>query len=159
VSYVDPGFTAFGTFGNALLRMATFGFVALRGVQRIAFVATKADRVWQDDRSKLEGLLRDMAVPLVRGHQAVKHLQVDYMVCAAVDATRSDVQGQTHTLQFKAPDGATLRQTVPQLPEHWPDQWDALAYAFPKPLPWMPENRNNPPDHINLHRIAELVLS
>lgn len=159
VSYVDPGFTPLGTFGTWLVHLTTLGLATLHGVRRIVFVATKADRVHQDDRSRLEMLLRDLTAPLVRGRQAVRHLQIDYLVCAAVNSTRSEIEAPRRELQFVAPDGTTLRQEIPGLPDGWPDSWEPASYSFPSPPPWMPANRTNPPEHINLHWIADAVLS
>jgi predicted YcjX-like family ATPase len=159
VAYIDPGFTAAGTLGSWLVHLGTLGLATLAGVRRIVFVATKADRVHQDDRSKLETLLRDLAAPLVRGRQAVRSLRIDYVVCAAVNSTRSEIEAQRHVLQFVSPHGTTVRQNVPWLPTGWPDHWEPTNYTFPSPPPWMPANRANPPEHINLHWIAAAVLS
>lgn len=159
VAYIDPGFTPLGTFGTWLVHLATLGLVTLDGVRRIVFVATKADRVHQDDRGKLETLLRDLTAPLVRGRQAVRSLHIDYVVCAAVNSTRSEIEAQHHVLQFVSPHGNTVRQDVSWLPNGWPDHWEPADYTFPAPPPWMPANRGNPPQHINLHWIAAAVLS
>lgn len=159
VAYVDPGFTPLGSFGGWVLQLATLGLTALEGVRRIVFVATKADRVHQDDRGKLETLLRRLTEPLVRGRQAVRQLHIDYLVCAAVNSTHSEIEGQRHMLQFVSPYGSTVRQDVSALPSTWPDHWEPADYTFPAPPPWMPANRANPPAHINLHWIAAAVLS
>ena len=54
--YVDPGFTLLHEVGHRVTQLPTLGWLGLRGVRRIGVVATKADRVHQDDRTKLRVL-------------------------------------------------------------------------------------------------------
>ena len=53
---------------------------------------------------------------------------------------------------------ASQRFKTAQVPEHWPDHWSIRDYVFPDIFPSMPSNRDQPPQHIGLNRIANFVL-
>lgn len=164
IAYVDPGFATVTRLGNMLVKLGTLGRRRVHGVRRIVFVATKADRVHQGDRSRLESLLREMVSPFVRAKKAVKGLKVDYLVCSAVNSTRSESDGQ-RVLHYKIPNGPDVREwtdvkyPVSEVPETWPDHFVGLDYDFPMPKPRMPAARVKPPEQIGLDRIAEIILS
>jgi predicted YcjX-like family ATPase len=165
IAYVDPGFTPAGKLGSLLTKLGTLG---LRrgglGVRRITFVATKADRVHQCDRSRLESLLREMVSPFVRANTAVKQLKVDYLVCSAVNSTRCESDG-VRVVHYKIPSGpnvrewTTAKEAVSEVPVTWPDHFDGSDYEFPSPKPWMPAVRGKPPEQFGLDRIADIILS
>jgi predicted YcjX-like family ATPase len=164
IAFVDPGFAPVTRLGNMLVKLGTLGQRRVHGVRRIVFVATKADRVHQGDRSRLESLLRELVSPFVRARKATKGLKVDYMVCSAVNSTRSEPDGQ-RVLHYKIPNGPDVREwtdvkyPVSEVPETWPDHFVGLDYDFPMPKPRMPAARVKPPEQIGLDRIAEIILS
>lgn len=159
--YTNPGFNSMAKTFDSILQFGTGGSFELSGIRRLVFVANKADRVHEMDRGNLELLLRSLCQPLIKKFQALRSLKVDFAVCSAVNSTRSEQTGGERYLQFlKGRDVIEPhRRQVPAVPTGWPDSWDASEYEFPRPLPWMPANKMNPPEHIGLHRIAELIVS
>lgn len=158
--YTNPGFNSVAKTFDALLQFGTGGSFELSGVRRLVFVANKADRVHEMDQGKLVLLLRSLCEPLIKKFQALRSLKVEFAVCSAVNSTRSE-HGDERYLQFRTSRDVIEphRRQVSAVPTSWPDSWDSSEYKFPRPLPWMPTNKMNPPDHIGLHRIAEMIVS
>ena len=73
---------------NDLLWYASFGRLWLPGVRRVAFVATKADKVHADDHDKLLGLLHDLTRNLAIKGRLAGGVRVEEFVCAAVKSRR-----------------------------------------------------------------------
>ncbi|MCC7420488.1 MAG: YcjX family protein [Planctomycetaceae bacterium] len=160
---VDPGFRPPAAVLNGLCRVLG-GFTPFRGIRRLTFVATKADRVHPTDRGNLLDLLKDLVRPLVGRIQATRNLQIDYHLCAAVCCTRCP-DPERHVLNHPAAASAVDRPPsvvevdVSSVPAEWPADFAPGDYVFADPAPWMPKALVRVPDQIDLHRIAETILS
>ncbi len=158
-TYIQPGTTLFSKILKHIAGVFTCGFWIPRRVTRIGFVATKADRVHQDDRSNLLLLLKDLTQGPIGLHQAIRNLHPQYFVCSAVDSTQS-ING-ARTLDFahgQPPENS--KETVSQIPTEWPDTWEQGRYIFVDPLPACFHGRvDAAPKHIDLNLVAEFILS
>lgn len=128
-----------------------------RQISKIAFVATKADKVHQDDRQKLVSLLREMVEPLVAAHrERAVALEVEYFACAAVNSTRSLDGGKLL--------GAAAGQSEPSVftpsavPEQWPPSWQHGQYTFLNVAPHVPARRDAAPDHLGLNQVVDFLM-
>lgn len=126
-------------------------------IRRVAFVATKADKVHESDRPRLRVLVQEMAQGLIAAHQErAASLEVDYFACAAVKSTRSMPDGK---LQAYIGDGRQPLAFAPSpVPEEWPKTWQYGMFRFPNVDPWVPARRDAAPDHIELNRVADFLL-
>ena len=146
---------------NDLLSFASFGRLRVSGVRRVAFVATKADKVHADDHDKLLGLLHDLTRNLAVQGRFAGGLKVEEFVCAAVKSSTSlaDYPFLEARLETASQNGAaSQRFKTAKVPEHWPDHWAVRDFIFPDIFPSMPSNRDQPPPHIGLNRIVNFVL-
>ncbi len=146
---------------NDLVAAASFGRLRLPGVRRVAFVATKADKVHADDHDKLLSLLHDLTRNLAVQGRFAGGLKVEEFVCAAVKSSTSleEYPFLEARLETASQNGvASQRFKTAQVPEHWPDDWAIRDYIFPDIFPSMPSNRDQPPPHIGLNRIANFIL-
>ncbi len=126
-------------------------------IDRVAFVATKADKVHESDRPRLADLVREMTEGLIAAHQArAVSLEVGYFACAAVKSTRSVSEGK---LQAFVGAGAEPSLFAPsRVPEQWPPTWQHGQFLFPNVEPWIPPRRDAAPDHIELDRVADFLM-
>ena len=147
---------------NHLVAFASLGRLRLPGVRRVAFVATKADKVHVNDHDKLLGLLHDLTRNLAVQGRFVGGLKVEEFVCAAVKSSTSlpDYPFLEGRLETVSPNGGadSQRFKTAQVPEHWPDHWAARDFIFPDIFPLMPANRDQPPRHIGLDRVVNFIL-
>lgn len=126
-------------------------------IRRIAFVATKADKVLEQDANRLRERVRDMAEDIVaRREMEALRLRVDYFACAAVRSTRNSADGKLQACL--GPGRETQGFTPSQVPAGWPATWLPGAFRFPNVQPWMPSLRDAAPDHIELDRVADFLL-
>ncbi len=128
-----------------------------KNISKIAFVATKADKVHESDRDRLRELTRDMTVPIIakREFQAAQ-LDVGYFACAAVSSTRS---ASGHQLQaYREPGTDAECYTPSHVPDNWPQTWSHGQFRFPNVRPWIPRLRDSAPDHIELDRVADFLM-
>jgi predicted YcjX-like family ATPase len=155
--YVDPGLSPGRQLFASAVSMLSLGFSRLEHVRRVAFVATKADRVVREDRDTLLDLLSQLTRPIIRPHQVRKDLTVEHLIVAAVRSTWSDPGDPADVLRYNTPRGE-VRAAVSRLPDDWPDQFDPGRFRFPRPEPSLPRARVKVPPHINLDRLARFVL-
>jgi uncharacterized protein len=126
-------------------------------VNRIVFVATQADRIHRDDRSKVKQLLEDLARPAVKYPNTKSYLYVHYCVAAAVESTESHPK---HELWYHSQDERKeLKMTVSELPDEFPNVWKGREYRFPRTAPRMPKNKGNPPQQFGLDEITEILFA
>ncbi|RUL83970.1 YcjX family protein [Tautonia sociabilis] len=157
LSYVDPGLSPGRQLYAAAVSALSFGLTRLEHVRRVAFVATKADRVVRDDRDRLLDLLSRLTRPIIRPHLATKHLTVEHLIVAAVNSTWSEPGDPPDMLRYNTPRGE-VKAPVSRLPDDWPDHFDPGRFRFPRPEPSLPRARIKVPPHINLDRLARFVL-
>ena len=121
-----------------LLRQLKFWSPAL---QRIAFVATKADLVKRSDwnNGRLKSLLRSMNS---RAKSLLPDVQIGWFQCSACISTAT-VQADDDKLigvLDNSPERLQMEFNVSSLPEEWPDDWDRDSYLFPSVFPEPPRN-------------------
>ena len=172
LAHVDPGQGSGAALADSLIgtltggrmgvsdlaRMLTGGTVRLNGIRRLAFLATKADKIHEKDRTKLLHLLEDMTRDLVATARHMKNLHVGHFVCAAVNSTES--LPEYPALQARLPDReeGPQKYTPSAVPEQWPEAWQVGDFRFPNVVPWMPANRDAPPKHIEMDRVWNFLL-
>ncbi len=166
IDLLNPGKTLFGLSVD-LLRKVIYPFdnnplkrfvdLSWRELSRIAFVATKVDKVHESNRGRLRDLVREMTEGLIAAHQVkAAELDVGYFACAAVKSTRSTADGKLQA--YLGPDTPLTAFTPSAVPESWPMSWKHGEYQFPNVAPWVPSRRDAPPDHIELNRVAEFLM-
>lgn len=165
ISYVDPGRGILGQLASGLLKPLSAGHLTLPGITRIAFVASKADKVHASDRQKLLSLLRSMVQSRMRDLSEDYKLRVEYFACAAVKSTVSlnngKLEGQpVELLQSGSNDRPPVVRFAPsKVPGSWPDNWGSHEYRFPDILPQMPARKDLAPPHLGLNLVADFILS
>lgn len=140
--------------GGRLKRM--FG---LDSLQRVAFVAAKADLVAPNDlrNGRLRSLLQQMT------EQAQdwlpRKVAVDWFICSACHSTRP---GNAENTLIGAPlsdNPERLEKEFPvsPLPESWPGDWGFQDYQFPQVHPKTVRNLQQPPEHRGLDKVFDFV--
>ncbi|MEI6607081.1 MAG: YcjX family protein [Verrucomicrobiota bacterium] len=160
-------------FFTALLRKAVnIPFLALGGkwgfIERIAFVASKADKVQIPDRDKLKPLLKDLVGNLPYGPDKD---EIAFFPCSAVMSTKpvpNDVcklvgqpiwsveEGQ---IRYRPPGEKEVEVRVPGMPEYWPHEpWKAADYQFVDFHPAIPAIHLKPPNQVGLNEVLEFII-
>jgi len=125
-------------------------------IDGIAFVASQADRVHQDDRDRLVSLIKDLVGNYPRNHG---FHSLDYFYCAAVRSTRSTEKHGLVGRMANDSDVSEKQSTVPKVPEKWPHEWKAEDYkSFSNWHPRVSTVWNQPPEHLNLDVIMRFIL-
>ncbi|MBC7834647.1 MAG: YcjX family protein [Phycisphaerales bacterium] len=156
LSHLALGQRPWHALAGNLAQFLSLERIRLRGVRRIAFIATKADRIHRDDHAKLEHLLRDLIPDAVKDAAFHAGLRFETFVCAAVSSTTSL---EYPMLQARLPghEGESVFPTS-SVPSEWPESLPPLRYRFPRVLPSAPEHRDTPPRHIGLDRAINFLL-
>lgn len=135
-------------------------------IDRIAFVASKADRIHPLDRAKLKPLLDDLAGKLTRNSGPSG---VSCFPCSAVNSTKPlpeerklvgrplwvTENGQLVPRSRELPE---CEVPVPTLPDQWPLEWKAEAYQFVDFHPAIPAAHLQPPPQTGLDEVLKFVL-
>lgn len=127
------------------------------GVERVAFVATQADRVLASDANRLLQLLNQLVATPMR--KSAPTMSYRTFTCAAVRAaqtrerklvaaTRPGNDGRDHLETF----------AVSSLPDRWPDQWSSDDFQYPEVFPRFSPVRHRPPLQEGLSSILEYLL-
>lgn len=134
------------------------------GVEKIAFVATKADLVAGDDnRNNLRILMEQMLRDIQNRIPAVK---IDYFVASPVKSTGQPPDGSflTGKLMFDER-GSRLPPDAPEqcykssaVPSKWPERWSSGQYHYPAVYPAIPKGKFMLPKHIGLDRVLQFIL-
>lgn len=144
------------TIGRRLARAVTqLSFSAL---QRVAFVANKADLVsrddWQNDR--LRSLLRQMNG---RASELLPDVESKWFVCSACISTRAG--SKPHTLAgapwHDNPERREYEYPVSAVPETWPHDWKPGDFSFRDVHPEVGPNTLYPPKHHGLAAVFDFV--
>jgi uncharacterized protein len=155
IKAANPGTSRTGRILRWPLRKVTLG---LRGyaIERTAFIASKSDLVLRDDRTKMVGLLKDMARKFVKG---IEGLEVKYFECSSVDSTEErDNGGLLEGHRMNKDEEGISKFKPSEIPAGWPPSWKAGEYTFPKVYPKMPERTDEPPKHIGLNHIFDFIM-
>jgi len=134
------------------------------GVEKIAFVATQADRVRPEEVNRLKKLILEFQRNCTR---ALPHadIRMEAFTCVAVQATkpvnRGRLQGRLMSTSPQTPDGAPDLEeyAVSSLPGEWPAQWIPDEYIFPDVWPKFHQNKNVPPEQIGMDRVFNYLIS
>ncbi|MEM7628128.1 MAG: YcjX family protein [Planctomycetota bacterium] len=154
LSSVDPGFSP---AGEVLRRAAGAVGLAMPGVRKLTFVASKADQVHPDDHPRLDSLLRQLVRQAVRRHEAqAAHLDVEYFVVSAVRSADATSEGRL-VARLDEQSESESDFSVSSVPEAWPaDAWG--EYRFARVRPRAPANEMYPPAQSGLHLVARSML-
>jgi predicted YcjX-like family ATPase len=134
------------------------------GVEKIAFVATKADLVASDEnRNNLRILMEQMLRDIQNRIPAVK---IGYFVASPVKSTGQPQDGSflTGKLMFDEggsrlpPDAPEQTYKASAVPSKWPERWSSGQYHFPAVYPAIPKGKFMLPKHIGLDRVLQFVL-
>ncbi len=134
------------------------------GIEKVAFVATQADRVRPGDVNRLKNLVTELQRNCTR---ALPHLGVDIesFSCVAVQATKPTDSERLHgRLMSKSKPGADAEPIVEEfhvspVPNAWPADWNPEDFIFPDVWPKFYQNKNIPPEQIGLDRIFNYLIS
>ena len=143
-----------GSSIGSLLKQLRFWSPAL---QRIAFVATKADLVRKSDlrAGRLKSLLRSMNRRAKGLFPDAKMEWFDCSVCISTTQTEDDMLRGVPIQEN--PKRLPMEFEVSLLPEEWPSDWNRESYLFPSVFPHPPRNYQTPPRHRNLDAIFDFV--
>jgi len=158
---LSPGCSTFGWVGNALTSYLSGGHFDGSGVEKLAVVATKADKVLKSDleNDKLLDLLKSMVGGICDRHRhRASGLSVQYFTVAATKSARNvqqDANKKRGILEGTA--NESVYETS-SLPDHWPASWEAGHYCFPDVEPRFPDDEQQAPEHIHMDQIMNFLL-
>lgn len=135
----------------------------LKGFDKLAFAATKIDRIAAPDRGKALDLLRELGGKWERDVDT----PVDWFGVSGIVSLQSAQSGNPYELigvprmddqgQPLPSDGARAVFTVPEIEGAWPARWEPNIYRFPLVHPEVPHVHSQPPKHINLDKLFEYI--
>jgi predicted YcjX-like family ATPase len=131
------------------------------GIEKLAVVATKADKVLKSDleNDKLLDLLKSMVGGICDRHRhRASGLSVQYFTVAATKSARNvqqDANKKRGILEGTA--NESVYETS-SLPDHWPASWEAGHYCFPDVEPRFPDDEQQAPEHIHMDQIMNFLL-
>jgi predicted YcjX-like family ATPase len=151
VDILSPGDSLFGRILRPI-------WSSISGIQRMAFIATKADLFRKDDRSKLEDLVRQMTKGFVeRLIYQRSNLDCRYLACSAVLSTEALPDGHVRGLDIR--NGLSLLDMEPpRVPDTWPVAWKVGDYRFRGVSPQFPENTSIPPQHLKMDTLMDYLF-
>ena len=159
VDVLSPGCSTWGRIGNTLVSYLSGGHFDGSGIERIAVVASKADKVLPADSDKLVNLLKAMVGSIFERHRhRASSLAVEYFTVAAAKSAKN-VQGNEH--QKRGTLQGDLEESVydtSSLPDKWPGQWSVGEYCFPDIQPRFPDDEQQAPEHIGLEQIFNFLF-
>lgn len=126
-------------------------------LQRIAFVASKADLVRRSDlrAGRLKFLLRSMNS---RAKNLLPDAKVGWFVCSVcISTTQMDNDKLCGVPVEGNPKRLEMQFGVSPLPQEWPSDWDRESYQFPSVFPRPPRNYQTPPRHRSLDSVFDFV--
>ncbi len=145
---------------GSLLGARLLGLLGIKvwPLQRVAFVAAKADGVLPEDveNGRLIGLLRAMTE---RVRHKLPGVTCEWLAASACVSTRVGAAANTlvgRPAQYPA-DGPEMEFTVSRLPEIWPKSWSPGDFAFYRVHPTAPRNLQIPPPHLGLDRVFDFI--
>lgn len=131
-----------------------------RPLERVAFVAAKADLVRPEDieNGRLSDLLQAMTN---RARRLLPDVHCEWFAASACISTR---RGQTPESLIgrpahSAPEGPEMAFEVSALPQDWPAAWQPGEFAFYRVHPQAPRNLQIPPPHLGLDRIFDFITA
>ena len=158
---LSPGFTLIGSLGQFLTTYLTGGYFDGSGIEKLAVVATKVDKVRQSDLedNKPETLLKSMCSGIVdRLTHKAGGLKVKYFSVAAAKSAFNVVGEPTKKRGVLDGTANEVVCTVQSLPDQWPPSWKEGDYDFPNFSTGFPDLESQCPGHINMNTILEFLL-
>lgn len=139
------------------------------GIEKIAFVANKADLVaGEANRSNLRALLQEMLRPVV---SKIEGVEIGYFVASPVVSTAhpTNVSSDGDRLIGKPmfddlgnrlpADSPAKSFLVSRVPERWPDRrWTIGEFVFPDVYPALPASAFQLPKQIELDKVLRFIL-
>ncbi len=145
------------TLGGKLLNLLNFWAEPL---DRVAFVAVKADMVHPDDvkNGKLESLLKQMTF---QTKSMLPDVKFDWFIASACHSTRPGKGSGTLVgkLTRDNPGRKEKEFSIVPLPERWPEEWEAGTFRFHPVWPEVSRNIQIPPKHLGLNDIFDFITS
>lgn len=158
---LSPGYSMLGRAGHNLASYLSGGHLDGSGIDKLAVVATKADKVLKidlDDR-RLLGLLKSMLESICDRHQhRASGLKVQYFNVAATKSAHN-VKGEASRKRgVLEGDASESVYETSRLPDRWPASWQPGTFCFPNVEPSFPDDEQQAPDHIEMDRVIEFLL-
>lgn len=136
------------------------------GIEKIAFVATKADLVGgAKNRDNMRRLLKEMFRDVVN---RIEGVETDFFVASPVSSTTcpTDESFLIGKLMFdgdgkrRSPNAPEQRYAVSAMPDVWPDHaWSGEQFSFPDVYPAIPQAVFRLPKHIGLDDVFQFILT
>lgn len=159
IEVLSPGCSTWGAIGNTLLSYLSGGHFDGSGIERIAIVASKADKVLPCDSDKLLGLLKSMVSSIFERHRhRASTLEVGYFAAAATKSARNVAKSETQKRGVLEGDTEETVYKTSHLPERWPAQWCEGEYWFPNVRPRFPDDDQQAPDHVGMEQIFNFLF-
>ncbi len=139
------------------------------GIEKIAFVANKADLVAGPvNRDNMLGLLKEMLRSVV---SKIDGVEIGYFVASAVNSTKhapdqSDDGNRLIGKPLHDEQGRRLPPSAPEqsfctssVPKTWPERrWLSGEFTFPDVYPALPPGNFQLPKHIDLDKVFQFIL-
>jgi predicted YcjX-like family ATPase len=158
---LSPGCSLLGRIGNAFASGLSGGHLDGSGIEKVAVVATKADKVLRTDydSNALTKLLRSMVGSICDRHcHRASGLTVKYFAVAgarsAYDVPKDPSKKRG---RLEGSDTESVYHTSP-LPEAWPSNWDEGCFSFPEVEPRFPDDEQQAPDHLQMEEVMGFLL-
>jgi len=161
LNMLSPGFTWIGRLGQFLTTYLTGGNFDGSGIEKLAVVATKVDKVLQSDLEddKPLTLLKSMVSGISdRLRHRASGLKVEYFAVAAAKSVFNVVGEPTKKRGVLDGTANEVVYTVQSLPDQWPASWKAGEYYFADVMPVFPDSVQHCPDHIHMDKIMGFLL-
>ncbi|MFP4027356.1 MAG: YcjX family protein [Candidatus Brocadiia bacterium] len=146
---------------KALSRQALPSLWCPGGISKIAFVASKSDKVHPLDMDNYKNLMRTM---VERDALDLDHVKTEYLTCSAAISTDVVEKHERTLCGFPATNGDNGREAdekqkfeVSKVPHDWPREWEPGEYSFPNVRPVMIDRKDYPPNHENLDKLFNFL--
>lgn len=151
VDVLSPGCSLPGSIFNTVVSYLTGGRVDCSGINRIAVVATKADKVLKDQRDNLDLLLKEMTEQIfARQQHKTSNLEVEYFWVSAIKSVHRDDAPNGRLRGIVEGEEKETEYVPSSVPKAWPPSWNEGEFIFPDVEPRFPESILLPPEHIGL---------
>jgi predicted YcjX-like family ATPase len=158
---LSPGFSMLGRPVDKLKVALTLGRLDDNGIDKLAVVATKADKVLKPDldNRRLLSLLRTMLESICERHRhRASGLAVEYFNVAATKSAHNVKDDPSRKRGVLEGDVSESVYETSRLPDCWPASWETGTFCFPDVEPSFPDDEQQAPDHIDLDRVIEFLL-
>lgn len=158
---LSPGFSMLGRPVDRLKVALSGGHLDDSGIDKLAIVATKADKVLKPDidNHRLLGLLKTMLGSICDRHRhRASGLSVEYFNVAATKSAHNVKDDPSRKRGVLEGDASESVYETASLPDCWPASWAPGEFCFPDVEPSFPDDEQQAPDHIDMDRVIEFLL-